>query len=185
MLCGHWMVLMQPMQVSLQKHYIIQHPAYAENAILIAELHLKDFPQLEKELLALQKRSFSKSEIPVALHVGNLHDALSQSAQQKILMKDVNDKWVQVAALTSSTGNEMILLEKSIAALSSSPSEGKALFFSNCAKLIGLSKRTDDIKKVFQLSLNNNSPKSDWWQAALLKGLSTSISEQGIPPRKF
>ena len=55
---------------------------------------------------------------------------VSQSAQQKILMKDVNDKWVQVAALTSSKGNEMTLLEKSIAALSSSPSEGKALFFS-------------------------------------------------------
>jgi hypothetical protein len=96
--------------------------------------------------------------------LGNLHDALSLSAQQKILMKDVNDKWVQLAALISSKGNEMILLEKSIAALSSSPSEGKALFFSNCAKLIGLSKRTDDIKKVFQLSLNNNSPKSGWTQ---------------------
>jgi hypothetical protein len=160
-------------------------PGVRENAILIAELHLNDFPQLEKELLALQSDPSAKVRYQLLCTLGNLHDGLSQSAQQKILMKDVNDKWVQVAALTSSKGNEMILLEKSIGALSSSPSEGKALFFSNCANLIGLSKRTDDIKKVFQLSLNNNSPKSDWWQAASLKGLSTSISEQGIPPGNF
>jgi len=160
-------------------------PGVRENAILIAELHLNDFPQLEKELLALQNDPSAKVRYQLLCTLGNLHDGLSQSAQQKILMKDVNDKWVQVAALTSSKGNEIILLEKSIAALSSSPSEGKALFFSNCANLISLSKRTDDIKKVFQLSLNNNSPKSDWWQAASLKGLSRSISEQGIPPGNF
>ncbi len=160
-------------------------PGVRENAILIAELHLNDFPQLEKELLALQNDPSAKVRYQLLCTLGNLHDGLSQSAQQKILMKDVNDKWVQVAALASSTGNELVLLEKSIAALSSSPSEGKALFFSNCAHLIGLSRRTDDIKRVFQLSLNNNSPKSDWWQAALLKGLSTSISEQGIPPGNF
>jgi putative membrane-bound dehydrogenase-like protein len=160
-------------------------PGVRENAILIAELHLNDFPQLEKELLALQNDPSVKVRYQLLCTLGNLHDALSQSAQQKILMKDVNDKWVQVAALTSSKGNEMTLLEKSIAALSSSPSEGKALFFSNCANLIGLSQRTDDIKKVFQLCLKNNSSKSDWWQAASLKGLSTSISEKGIPPGNF
>ncbi len=137
------------------------------------------------ELLPLQNDPSAKVRYQLLCTLGNIHDALSQSAQQKILMKDVNDKWVQVAALTSSNGNEMALLEKSIVALSSSSSEGKALFFSNCANLIGLSQRTDDIKKVFQLSLNNNSSKSDWWQAACLKGLSTSISEKGIPPGNF
>lgn len=160
-------------------------PGVRENALLIAELHLNGFPQLEKELLALQNDPSAKVRYQLLCTLGNLHDDLSQSAQQKILMKDVNDKWVQVAALTSSKGNEMILLEKSIAALSSLPSEGKALFFSNCANLIGLSRRTNDIKKVFRLSLSHNSPKSDWWQAASLKGLSTSISEQGIPPGNF
>ena len=96
-------------------------------------------------------------------------------------MKDIEDKWVQVAALTSSKGNELALLQKSIQALSSA-SEGKALFFSNCANLIGLSQQLDDIKKVIQLAANNNSSKSDWWQAACLKGLSSSVAEKGIPP---
>src|SRR4051812_20916023 len=160
-------------------------PGVRENAILITELHFNESPQLEKELLTLQNDPSAKVRYQLLCTLGNIHDAVSQAAQQKILMKDVNDKWVQVAALTSSKGNEMALLEKSIAALSSSPSEGKALFFSNCANLIGLSQRTDDIKKVFQLALKNNSTKSDWWQAACLKGLSTSISEKGIPPGNF
>lgn len=160
-------------------------PGVRENAILIAELHLNDLPQLGKELLTLQNDPSAKVRYQLLCTLGNLHDGPSRSAQQKILMKDINDKWVQVAALASSKGNEMTLLEKSIAALSSSPSEGKALFLSNCANLIGLSQRTDDIKKVFRLSLNNNSPRSDWWQAALLNGLSKSISEKEIPRGNF
>jgi len=87
-----------------------------ENATLIAELHLNDFPQLEKELLPSQNDPSAKVRYQLLCTLGNMHDALSQAAQQKILMKDVNDKWVQVAALTSSNGNEMALLEKSIAA---------------------------------------------------------------------
>src|SRR4051812_181609 len=160
-------------------------PGVRENAILIAERHLNDFPQLQKDLLALQSDPSPKVRYQLLCTLGNLHDAVSHAAQQKILMKDVNDKWVQIAALASSNGNELALLENSIATLSYSPSDGKASFFSNCANLIGHSHRTDDIKRLFQLSLNNNGSKSDWWQAACLKGLSTSISEKGIPAGNF
>ena len=152
-----------------------------ENAIQLAELHLTDFPQLEKELLALQNDPSAKVRYQLLCTLGNIHSAESEAVQQKLLMKDIEDKWVQVAALTSSKGNELALLQKSIQALSSA-SEGKSLFFSNCANLIGLSQHVDDIKKVIQLAANNNSSKSDWWQAACLKGLSSSVAEKGIPP---
>lgn len=156
-----------------------------ENAILLAELHLSDFPQLEKELLALQNDPSPKVRYQLLCTLGNIHDASSIAAQQKILMKDVEDKWVQVAALTSSKGNELALLEKSTPVLSSSPSEGKALFFSNCANLVGLSQITDHIKKVIHFAADNISSKSDWWQAACLKGLTSSASAKGIPPGNF
>jgi len=160
-------------------------PGVRENAILIAELHLDNFVQLKKELLALQNDPSAKVRYQLLCTLGNLQDAESHAAKQKILMKDVSDKWVQIAALASSSGNEMALLENSMAGLSWPPTEGKALFFSNCANLVGLSRRTDDIKKILRLSLNGNSTKADWWQAACLKGLSASISEKGIPPGNF
>ncbi|MEO6290529.1 MAG: PVC-type heme-binding CxxCH protein [Ginsengibacter sp.] len=152
-----------------------------ENAIQVAEMHLTDFPPLEKELFSLQTDPSAKVRYQLLCTLGNIHNAGSYAAQQRLLMKDIEDKWVQIAALTSANGNELALLQKSVQAFSSA-SEGKALFFSNCANLIGVSQKTENIKKVIQLAANNNSSKSDWWQAACLKGLSSSFSLKGIPP---
>ncbi|MEP6949164.1 MAG: PVC-type heme-binding CxxCH protein [Ginsengibacter sp.] len=159
-------------------------PGVRENAIQLAELHLTDFPQIAKELLSLQNDPSAKVRYQLLCTLGNIHNTESEAAQQKILMKDIEDKWVQIAALTSAKGNELALLQKSVQAFSSA-SEGKALFLSNCANLIGVSQQADDIKKVIQLATNNNSPKSDWWQAACLKGLSSSVSLKGVPPGNF
>jgi HEAT repeat protein len=54
-----------------------------ENGILIAELHVNDFIQLEKKLLALQKDPSPKVRDQLLCTLGNLHDAVSHAAQQK------------------------------------------------------------------------------------------------------
>jgi putative membrane-bound dehydrogenase-like protein len=152
-----------------------------ENAIQLAELHPDEFPQLREELFGLRDDPSAKVRYQLLCTLGNINDAESKVIQQQLLMKDIEDKWVEVAALSSSKGNELALLEKSIQALSSA-SGGKGLFFSNCAKLIGLSQQTDDIRKVIHLAVTNNSSRSDWWQSACLEGLSSSVSVKGIPP---
>ncbi|CAN5727001.1 c-type cytochrome [soil metagenome] len=152
-----------------------------ENAIQIAEMHLKEFAQLEKDLLAMQNDADAKVRYQLLCTLGNMNDAACETARQKLLLHDIEDKWVQIAALTSSKGKELALLEKIIPALASKPSEGTALFFGNCAGVIGLSQREADIKKIILLAANNNTLSSDWWQAACLKGLATALSVKGIP----
>jgi len=152
-----------------------------ENAIQVAELHLDEFPQLREELFSLRNDPSAKVRYQLVCTLGNINDAESKAIQQQLLMKDIEDKWVQVAALSSSNGSELPLLEKSIQAFSSA-SAGNGLFFSNCAKLIGLSQQTDDIRKVIHLAVTNNSSRSDWWQSACLEGLSSSVAVKGIPP---
>ena len=152
-----------------------------ENAIQIAEIHLKEVPELEKDLLFLQNDPDAKVRYQLLCTLGNINDDKTEAARQKLLMKDINDKWVQMAALTSSAGKEYALLEKSISALSTDPSEGKRLFFENCSSVIGLSQRTDDIKKLIRLAAKNNSVSSDWWQSACLDGLSKAIEAKGFP----
>jgi hypothetical protein len=51
------------------------------------------------------------------VHPGNINDAESKAVRQQLLVKDIEDKWVQVAALSPSQGSELALLEKSIQAL--------------------------------------------------------------------
>jgi putative membrane-bound dehydrogenase-like protein len=156
-----------------------------ENALILTELHLADFPQLERNLLTMQKDPSAKVRYQLLCTLGNIHTAASQAAQQDLLMNDVEDKWVQVAALTSLGGNELALVEKSIAGFGASPSEGKALFFSNCANLVGVSGATGQVKKLIMLATNNNTPGSDWWQSALLRGLKTSFTRKGLPAGDF
>ncbi|QEC66763.1 dehydrogenase [Panacibacter ginsenosidivorans] len=156
-----------------------------ENAVKIAELHLKEVPQLEKELLALQDDTDAKVRYQMLCTLGDIHDAPAESAKQKILMKDIDDKWLQVAALAAAHGKEYDLLKNSIAAISLKPSDGKALFFANCAGVIGLSQRIDDIKNVIALATKNNTSTADWWQSACLKGLSTALPVKGLPSTNF
>ena len=146
-----------------------------ENAILIAEKYLNKYPQLQKELLALQNDSSARVRFQLLCTLGNIHTDASAAAQQKILMHDIEDKWVQVAALSSSVGKELALLEKSVPVLSSKPSEGRALFFANCTAVIGLSQRQNDIQKIIQLATANTNESSAWWQAACLKGLAQAV----------
>ena len=152
-----------------------------ENAIKIAELHLQQTPQLKNDLLSLQSDTSAKVRYQLLCTLGNLNDAASELVRQKLLMKDIEDKWVQVAALTSSSGKEYALIEKGISVLSGTASAGKTLFFQNCAGVIGLSQRTNDIKKLVHLAATNNTPAAAWWQTACLDGLSKSIHIKGLP----
>ncbi|MFI5192749.1 MAG: PVC-type heme-binding CxxCH protein [Chitinophagales bacterium] len=166
--------------VALQK--ALRHPAAGvrENAIQIAELHLKDFPQLQKDLLVMQNDTAAKVRYQLLCTLGEIDNESFAAARQNLLMHDIEDKWVQIAALASSKGREYELLEKSIRMLTSKPSEGTALFFSNCAQVIGLSQRTADIKKIMALSLSNNRTSSDWWQSACLSGLTDGLSVKTV-----
>ncbi len=160
-----------------------QHPVAGvrENAIKIAELNLKKFPKLEDALLALQRDTSAKVRYQLLCTLGNFDGAAAETARQKLLMQDIEDRWVQTAALTSAAGGEYALIEKSVPVFSASPSEGKTLFLKNCATVIGLSRRTNDIKKLVRLATKNSTAGTAWWQAACLEGLSRSFKIKGLP----
>lgn len=151
-----------------------------ENAIKIAELHLASMPQLTNDLIFLQADSTAKVRYQLLCTFGDLNSAAIEKVRQKLLMKDIEDKWVQVAALTSSAGKEYTLIEKAFPVLAANPTEGKELFFHNCAAVIGLSDRSDDIKKLVRLATTNNTAASAWWQAACLNGLSKTIAKTDL-----
>lgn len=169
----------------LQKAFQNKSAGVRENAIKIAELHIKDFPAMENNLLVLQNDKDAKVRYQLLCTLGEYDDAQSATARQKILMQDIEDRWIQVAALSASKGKEFDMLKNSVATLASKPSDGKALFFTNCAGVIALSQRAADIKKVIALATTNNTIASDWWQSACLKGLTLALSAKGLPAANF
>ena len=138
-------------------------------------------PGLKNDLFALQEDPSAKVRFQLLCTLGNINDDVSETIRQKLLMNDIEDKWMQVAALTSSSGKELALIENAIHHLPGKVSAGKTLFFQNCAAVIGLSQRITDIKKLMQFATSGNSPASAWWQAACLEGLSKSLKIRGLP----
>lgn len=150
-----------------------------ENAIRIAEMHLKDFPELVNALAELQNDKNAKVRYQLLSTLGFVNDEKAESIRQALLLKDIDDKWVQIAALAGSAGREQDLLEKIIPIIKSQLSEGKTLFFENCAAVIALSQRANDIKKLVRLAGTKTDASSAWWQTACLKGLKTGMEVKG------
>jgi len=90
----------------------------------------------------------------------------------KILTKDIDDHWTGIAAITSSQGAEYDLLKFSTQAMGPTASEGKSEFLGYLAAT--LVKKGDT--EFLNLAIDNN-PKNDWWQAAILKGVSAYVNE--------
>ena len=153
-----------------------------ENAIRIAEQHLKDMPSLVETLLHMQNDPSARVRFQLLCTLGDINTQSSIAAQQKILLRDINDRWVHVAALSAASGREWTLLQMTLPILSARETSGSALFFSNCAAVLGLSGRADDINGIIGLATNKHSGQSSWWQAALLHGLSRSLHLKTLTP---
>ncbi len=169
----------------LQKALQNAEAGVRENAIQIAEMHLSAFPEIEKNLIAMQNDVNPRVRYQLLCTLGELHDQEAETTRRKILIRDIEDKWVQIAALSSMQGKEFTMLKTIVPILSSNPSEGKALFISNCSGVIGFSKRILDIKHLIELATADQSKTSGWWQAACLSGLVKAFSEKGIPKTNF
>ncbi|MBX3238630.1 MAG: c-type cytochrome [Chitinophagaceae bacterium] len=72
-----------------------------ENAIRLAEINLSRDPDLVNVLLAMQNDASPKVRFQLLCTLGEVDTPEAMQASEKILFRDINDKWVQVAALSS------------------------------------------------------------------------------------
>jgi putative membrane-bound dehydrogenase-like protein len=166
---------------------LFKHPeaGVRENAIRIAELHMKEIPELENELVPLYDDKDPKVRYQLLCTLGLLDSDAAESAKQFILLKDVEDKWIQIAALASSPGKEWALMEKVRRSPANVQSEGRQLFFINTGAVIGLSRQEDAMQQIIRTA-TVSVPKNDaWWKAALLEGMIKGLSVKGFTKNKL
>ncbi len=81
-----------------------------ENAIKLAELHLKIFPEIISHLYLLQKDADPKVRFQLLCTLGSVVSSHAEEIRNKLLFQDINDKWVQIAALSASSSHSGSLL---------------------------------------------------------------------------
>lgn len=72
-----------------------------ENAIRLAEINLESYSSLAKDLLLLQNDVDPKVRFQLLCTLGEISSKEATQASEKILFRDLNDKWVHTAALSS------------------------------------------------------------------------------------
>lgn len=150
-----------------------------ENAIRIAEKHLDAFPSVLNELHKLRNDPSPKVRFQLMCTLGSLQDKTSEQVRQQILEHDMEDNWVQLAALSASSGKELNMIMEAKKKLKEST--GAKQFFENCASVIALSNNEKAIEDVITIALHTKGDETAWWRSALFtgleKGLTTGTSE--------
>lgn len=158
-------------------------PGVRENAVKIAEQYLAKYPELEAPLLLLQDDPDPKVRFQLLLTLGDLSSAAAGAARNALLVRDVEDPWVQMAALSAGQGAALAAFEQALRTFGQgAETAGKKRFFENCAGLAALSKDNLAVRRVLEQALAFNTEASAWWQSAALEGLTKAMAYNGFQP---
>jgi len=153
-----------------------------ENAIRLVEIHALQEPQLIQDLLNLVDDPDAKVRFQLLCTLGSLDHPAIKNGILKILVHDIEDKWVQLAALSSMPGKEFELLSTLIPLLEAAATEGKKQFFEQTAAVISSSEPSPYLNQLLQLATRKLTASSAWWQSALLNGIATGLK---INPKNY
>lgn len=149
-----------------------------ENAIKLAELHLKKDPGLIASLLALKNDPDPGVKYQLLCTLGSVNTPKVEAARQQILFENIQDKWIQVAALTGASIHPERLLEKVISKYNAHV-PAYNLLTERLATVIGASGETNAIYSL----LKKIHEGQNGWQEPLLRGLATGLAGRAaLPP---
>jgi putative membrane-bound dehydrogenase-like protein len=151
-----------------------------ENAIKLAELHLTASPQLEKALLPLQNDPNAKVRFQLLLTLGFADAEETVTARNNLMFKDLNDKWVQIAALSASSLQAESLLNVVLEKFRDDVPAYSSLVL-RLTEIAGGSADNKVIHNLIQKGTNAKSKRSDAWQAPILEGLAQGTGKRKLP----
>lgn len=150
-----------------------------ENAIRLAELHLASAPQLSDALLKLQNDPNPKVRFQLLLTLGYVNSPQSVEARNKLLFADINDKWVQIAAL--SAGSETSSLLNVVLERFRSDVPAYSSLVQRLTSMIGITGNADNIYHLIQKATAKADDKSTKSHVAILEGLSRGLKNRKPP----
>lgn len=148
-----------------------------ENAIRLAELHLKADPQLAKSLLALQNDKNAKVRFQLLLTLGNVTTTEASAARTKLLFNDISDKWVQIAALSASSSQALPLLNVVMDKFREDI-PAYASLVKRLTSMIGVAGTADEIHNIISTAVGGKGSDQAQKKAAIIHGLAAGLKSR-------
>lgn len=158
----------------IRQAFLSEEAGLRISAIRIAELHLKETPALEQALLTMTNDPDAKVRYQLLCTLGDLPGDASEEARRNILIQDLADDWVQIAALTGFAERELDLLLELLPTLEPTQ-EGARTMIQKLSAMIGFRNQQQEISRLLDLIVEGGQENSSWWQTAILEGFSKSV----------
>ena len=156
-----------------------------ENAILLTERYLTDAPNLAESLLGLENDPHPKVRFQLLNTLGEVDSDAARAAQQRLLFKDIDDEWTQIAALLTLPDTPSGLFDATVAQLANRETDGRKAYFERIATIIGAGDDREAVRALIESVVTNASPGAAWWRAASLEGLAQGMRRHGSAPSGF
>ncbi|MBX3255971.1 MAG: c-type cytochrome [Chitinophagaceae bacterium] len=145
-----------------------------ENAVKLAELHLKDDPALGSALTALQHDTDTKVRFQLLLTLGSVSSAQASESRNHLLFGDLENKWFQVAALSAFPLDANALLNGMLAKYKADvPAYGSMV--ERLAQMIAATSDEPAVHHRIQNAIAPQSAGERHSQVAMLKGLARGL----------
>jgi putative membrane-bound dehydrogenase-like protein len=146
-----------------------------ENAVKLSEI-FPDNGALVKAQLPLQDDPNAKVRFQLLCSLGSINTPESIRAREHILFKDLDDPWIQVAALSAIPSEQSQLLD----AVLNRFQKGKPAYSSLVERLstmTGSGGTSESIRSAIRKSLLPAKGQNSGWQEAVLRGLADGLSK--------
>ena len=159
-----------------------EHPRVREHAVRLAEKVLADSPAVREKLYAMVGDPDLRVRYQLAFTLGEISSAKATAALAAIARRDVPDRWVRLAVLSSCLGRPGELLAKLTGDLVwRSSGTGRALL-EQLAEQAGLQNRSDQVAEVLKCLESLPEDEKDLTRA-VVRGLSRGLEKSGSPLR--
>ena len=152
-------------------------PGVRENAILLAEPRLSNSPSLPAKLLEMSDDSDPRVRFQLLCTLGSQQNDEAQTARDKLLLGDVQDEWMQIAALSADSLDTMRLFHLIVARVGHEKTEDLSAFLRRLCSTIGARRQPQEVRSVLQ-TIAQHSSASLSWPGASLEGLATGLSRK-------
>lgn len=152
-----------------------------ENAVKLAELHLKDSPTLRNNLLSMQSDPDLGVRYQLLLTLGFVNTPKSSSTRQELLFRDIGNKWMQIAALSAPSSKYTELLDRVIDRFSPSYTS----FVRRISSMIGANRGSEIIYRLLQRATTHVSGEQSGWQTPVLEGIAQGLQNRDPIPSDF
>ncbi len=160
-----------------------EHPRVREHAIRLAERLQADSPAVRAKLCTMAGDDDIRVRYQLAFTLGDVPGTQSTAALAQIAAREVGNRWIELAVLSSSLGRAGELFS-SLAADQKwrGTSSGRKLL-ERLARQAGLQNRADQVARVFK-SLDGFAKDEKKLAQAVVRGLMGGLEKSGSPLRK-